>query len=900
MADRQPGFFEEIGEAITGSRRATPETRSLPEYTGMPELNRLTMPSFKAALGTLQSSPEETVKILKSNYPGLQVRQDEKGNYILRSSLDQKEYAIPPGVSVGDIPRIMSGIASFVPAGLASTIPRAAGVSAANQAVIEASQAGTGGTFDPEDVAIAGVIGGAIPAVTKGVSRMFRRAERFKPAAAQDIPKVKESRYATAQEGPFYRVQPRSAQAVGSKDRGVREEVRDPAGAAGLSGDDVSQPISDEAVRTLIKDPSNFVRRSADDYSQRTNGQGYSLPQMPPSSLAKQSAIGRTFQLAVDGDDAYKKAVFEAYGKRNPELIEATGAQNYDQLMEAAYRQLAKETADQFHNLPVNMSYHRAGEGNYRSSAEMLRDVYGNRHLYVYQGGDPHDFLNAIDPETGLNTNEMFRAIHDFYGHAVHGNPFGPKGEEIAYGAHAQMFSPLARMAMASETRGQNSFVNYSPINAQLMQRINRFNANRYDADRRGKTQEVAEIDALVNEAWKGFQFAPQKSVLLPPEFIDTDYAGGMPGYIQSMIRPQAGTTATEKLTHYSHVPDLMATDPSRYGSGIAGREMERLRETKNPVMERSYFYTGDPSQVRPEPGLGRYRYGTSSQGLYDISADPMQFRTLAAEANRMPYTAKYNQGMTDPSQSFTDVERMAKEYGYEGLMNPQQGTAIMYRPTPVQPFAGGGAVKPLKEIIKKVVRGALPGAKEEQRVLPKEEQEANLSRFLESSKVRERLYHATPKNFSEFKPGGEDPTLSGPAMWFSTDPQKQPAMHNISGGREGQFREGVNVMPVYVQANNPLVLDDPVMLDWAQTVFAGGSREFPELLAPKWVEEIRKEGYDSIIFADPYGKGRTQEVIMFQPEKIKSAIGNRGTYDQKSRDITKRKGGLAAIKGKR
>jgi hypothetical protein len=33
----------------------------------------------------------------------------------------------------------------------------------------------------------------------------------------------------------------------------------------------------------------------------------------------------------------------------------------------------------------------------------------------------------------------------------------------------------------------------------------------------------------------------------------------------------------------------------------------------------------------------------------------------------------------------------MAKEYGYEGLMNPQQGTAIMYKPTPVQPFKKGG-----------------------------------------------------------------------------------------------------------------------------------------------------------------------------------------------------------------
>ena len=120
---------------------------------------------------------------------------------------------------------------------------------------------------------------------------------------------------------------------------------------------------------------------------------------MPGASLAKQSAIGRTFELAAEGGDAYKKAVFEAYGRANPQLIEATGAQNYDQLMEAAYRQLAKETADQFHNLPVNMSYHRAGEGNYRSSGEMLRDVYGNRHLYVYQGGDPHDFLNAIRSE---------------------------------------------------------------------------------------------------------------------------------------------------------------------------------------------------------------------------------------------------------------------------------------------------------------------------------------------------------------------------------------------------------------------------------------------------------------------------------------------------------------------
>ena len=766
MADRQPGFFEEIGEAITGSRRATPETRSLPEYTGMPELNRLTMPSFKAALGTLQSSPDETVQILQANFPHVKVRQDEKGNYILRSALDQKEYAIPPGVSVGDIPRIISGIASFVPAGLASTIPRAAGVAATNQAVIEASQAGTGGTFNPEDVAIAGVLGGAIPAVGKGIkaaapavtgaARMFRRG--MKPMEVPEVPRVKESRYETAQEGPFLRVKPRSAQAAGSKDRGVREEVRPPDAAPGSGRGDVPQPVSDEAISLLIKDPSNFVRRAADDYSQRAHGQGYSPPQMPSSSLAKQSAIGRAFVLAADGGDDYKKAVFEAYGRSFPELIESTGAKNYDQLVEMAYRQLNKETADQFHTLPVNMSFHRAGEGNYQSSGEMLRDVYGNRHLYVFQGGEPHPMMNRVDPETGLNDTEMFRAVHDFYGHAAHGNSFGQKGEEIAYGAHAQMYSPLARIAMATETRGQNSFVNFTPVNAELKARINRLNELRYEASRRGQESDVKAIDKLIGEAWQDFQFGPQKSVLLPPEFIDTGYAGGMPGYIQPLIRPEPGTTASEMLTHFSNVPDLVATDPSRYGSGIAGREMQRLKETMNPVMERSYFYAGDPSRVQPEPGLGRFRYGTRSEGLYDIEKDPLLLRTLAAEANRRPYTAKYNQGLTDPSQAFTDVERMAKEYGYEGLMNPSQGTAIMYRPTPVQPFAKGGAVKPIKQGIKRAIQSALD-------VLSPADTEVNKERFLEGSKVQDRLYHATPHDFSEFMPGGVNPELSGPAI---------------------------------------------------------------------------------------------------------------------------------------
>lgn len=52
--------------------------------------------------------------------------------------------------------------------------------------------------------------------------------------------------------------------------------------------------------------------------------------------------------------------------------------------------------------------------------------------------------------------NEMFRAVHDVFGHAGTGRGIDMHGEEAAYQKHSQMFSPLAQQALATETRGQN------------------------------------------------------------------------------------------------------------------------------------------------------------------------------------------------------------------------------------------------------------------------------------------------------------------------------------------------------------------------------------------------------------------------------------------------------------
>lgn len=201
------GFFGSIVESVTGRARATPETQRLPEWTSMPELNQMSMASFKSALGTLLTNPRETVQIMQANFPGLQARQDAMGNYILRSSVNQKEYAIPPGASVGDIPRILGGLFAFTPAGRAATIPGAVAKAGATQVGIEATQTGlpsnfvtgtaldVGGKFDLGEVGMAAVTGPAgqiiqraAPPVAAAVRRGVQRATGRAPAPAAPAP----------------------------------------------------------------------------------------------------------------------------------------------------------------------------------------------------------------------------------------------------------------------------------------------------------------------------------------------------------------------------------------------------------------------------------------------------------------------------------------------------------------------------------------------------------------------------------------------------------------------------------------------------------------------------------------------------------------------------------------
>lgn len=313
------GFLESVGEMVTGTRRATQATQTLPEWTAMPELNQMSVASFKTALGTLLSNPSETVQILQANFPGVQVRQDEKGNFILRSSVNQQEYAIPPGISVGDIPRILGGFLAFTPAGRATTIPGAVAAGAGTQAVIEATQAGTGGRFDEREVATAGVAGGAGQVLQRTVQAAV-------PAAKQAVQRVTGRRAAPAPAAPVAAAPAARPAAPAARIEPPLEPMPAPAAPTAAAAQAVpEQPIVQAAAQAVPEQPVAQAATEAfeevGDLVRKASGSG-------PGSAAAKAKLADIAQVNPDARAAAERLgmdlPFDVFSD-NPQVRAAVG-----------------------------------------------------------------------------------------------------------------------------------------------------------------------------------------------------------------------------------------------------------------------------------------------------------------------------------------------------------------------------------------------------------------------------------------------------------------------------------------------------------------------------------------------------------------------------------------------
>ena len=263
---------------------------------------------------------------------------------------------------------------------------------------------------------------------------------------------------------------------------------------------------------------------------------------------------------------------------------------------------------------------------------------------------------------------------------------------------------------------------------------------------------------------------------------------------------------------------------------------------------------------------------------------------------------------VNDPRAAMEQMNRQAGAYNQASLLavqaernalrglpvTPEQAAAKQYVDKVTEDVAGGfagstigkNAIAAAKEALNKPRMGVWQGEKpldmwkaEQQARIDAEGRKAAQQKFLEQSVEKQRLYHGTEKDISEFKPSQRG------ATFLSPDPQ----FANRYAGGEYTIDIGgsPNVIPVYAQVKKPF---DPQNAEHVQKVYEHTNKYQKGAVTKSQLEEgsfgtiesypvqqaIKRLGFDSFYIIEDGIKN----IGVYDPKKIKSAIGNIGTYD--------------------
>ena len=171
-------------------------------------------------------------------------------------------------------------------------------------------------------------------------------------------------------------------------------------------------------------------------------------------------------------DPARAKRLADAYDKMENNPSNKAVKKSYDAMID--------ETMEQYETLRkkgYKFSFMPESGDIYGNPRNAINDIVQNQRLSVFpteqgfgslvEASQANPLLMKIGEKWGgqdVTANDVFRAVHDVFGHGKHGVGFRAGGEENAFQAHARMYSPEALPAVTSETRGQNSWVNYGPF----------------------------------------------------------------------------------------------------------------------------------------------------------------------------------------------------------------------------------------------------------------------------------------------------------------------------------------------------------------------------------------------------------------------------------------------------
>lgn len=414
-----------------------------------------------------------------------------------------------------------------------------------------------------------------------------------------------------------------------------------------------------------------------------------------------------------------------------------------DPKVKKAYQDLVNQTIDQYRALekagykfwfidlkrPDNLSY-------LSSPWNAMRDVRANKTMGVFptnEGfGSDANFSADANPllaDTGIKwpvgsptgplapvfANDVFRAVHDVFGHGIEGAGFRARGEENAWQAHAKLFTGPAVGAITSETRGQNSWLNYGPY---------------------GDKNKTAKVEDTV--------FADQKTGLMPEWTWTEGRVEDMPEVEKGIVlgTKQLGAISV-KGAHYGNA-QVEELNASKYGTGLRGAERRRLDQTfDDRIKKRVYFYIQkeDGTTPPPESGVGQYVYTQKFDNILGPGPEMSRlFREVRGDSN--------------------DFESSVIDAGYDGYAVPSMGMmVILNHNVPVNYVGPRAEVGTAKLSLKGI---AFPKVKDAQEAADRTfvpdtaefKQYIAGSQWVDEDGKAKKFFHATTSNFFEFKDG--------------------------------------------------------------------------------------------------------------------------------------------------
>jgi hypothetical protein len=531
----------------------------------------------------------------------------------------------------------------------------------------------------------------------------------------------------------------------------------------GLRGEPAAQP---NGAGEALRENGSASRRVGEREAQVPNGspeadgsQGpvmFRMPEEPLSGMpttAKVNGFDYKFgpnETARDARKAYLKGAGIKYKPvthfryLDPDTGEAI-AKAYDEMkddptdpkVKASYKALVGETKEQFKAIQktgLKIEFIKPGqEDPYKASPRLgLIDVQRNNHLWVFPTEGGFGVLNEAKAEhplladsgitldgRKLKNNDLFRVVHDYFGHIAEGNGFRAHGEYNAWRLHSRMYSPEAQGALASETLGQNAWVNFGP-HAKA-------NRTASAADTVYADQKTGLMDPKVYGGPEGSK-AADHDYAAPPgsqtSFTDaadkifarlTDKEAQAANFIVQQMKTRGGEAGgkvfnhllqkgkwTEEQMHnvadaararywgdlmdvgkkaepdnlmFKHFSDAsepnVTLDPEKYGTGLKGAEARRMANNKGLKTISAYAMGGE---VEPElRGKTRYHIQVPRDEMYDLSADPEDF----VGKNTDEY------GNYDHSQAEKDIAAAGyRGYHLPGAEGILKGQARFFKPT--------------------------------------------------------------------------------------------------------------------------------------------------------------------------------------------------------------------------